>query len=50
MFQISCSSNLNTIYKNNNSKEILTNIQNTNSKKKKIIQILIFNILKEEKN
>ena len=50
MFQISCSSNLNTIYNNNNSNEILTSIQNTNSTKKKIIQILIFNILKEEKN
>ena len=35
MFQISCSSNLNTIYNNNNSNEILTSIQNTNSTKKK---------------
>ena len=33
MFQISCSSNLNTIY--NNSNEILTSIQNTNSTRKK---------------
>ena len=33
MFQISCSSNLNTIY--NNSNEILTSIQNTNSTTKK---------------
>ena len=53
MFQISCSSNLNTIY--NNSNEILTSIQNTNSTRKKNKsnskkKNLIFNILSIEKN